>query len=319
MRRLPSLIALMLSFAVPVLAAAQPVDPPAEGAAGQDNAGTLPDAPDAPPSEPAEAAPAPSAPAPAPTTDAPPPGYGQAPPPGYGEAPPPSDPYLPPLERSYPAPPPPQAPDKEGFSMPPWSARIDPFNWLLEGRLGLELEAGVLDFMTVELVPTFVVNDRPPTLNLSGAPDVLRQESNGLGPISGGALDVGLWLDGKAFRGYVIRVGVATYGYTYRTEDDAGDIDSVDSSETEGFAMFGSHARWGAFTIAGGIGLGVQLSKESRCFPDGATSVTQARSSGCDDELQISTKRDASEIVNLHSSIYPVDLFGRFSLGIVID
>ena len=31
--------------------------------------------------------------------------------------------------------------------------RIDPFNWLLEGRLGLELEIGILKFMSFEMVP----------------------------------------------------------------------------------------------------------------------------------------------------------------------
>jgi hypothetical protein len=164
-----------------------------------------------------------------------------------------------------------------------------------------------------------VVNDKPPTLNLSGAPDVLRQESNGLGPISGAAVDVGLWLDGKAFHGYVIRGGVSTYGYTYRTEDDVGEIDSVDANETVGFVMFGSQSSWGAFTIAGGIGLGVQLNKKQRCFPQGATSVGQATTSGCDDELQIAIDRQAQDVVNLHSSIYPVDLMGRFSLGVLFD
>jgi hypothetical protein len=203
--------------------------------------------------------------------------------------------------------------------MPPWSARIDPFNWLLEGRMGLELEVGLLDFMTVELVPIFVVTEKPPTLNLDGAPDLLRQESNGLGPISGASLDVGFWLDGSAFHGYVIRVGITNYGYTYRTEDDLGEIDRVDAVERMAFAMFGTQASWGAFTIAGGIGLGMHLNKEQRCFPAGATSTSQAVSSDCDDELLIATRRDVQEAVNLNGSLFPAELAGRFSLGILIE
>jgi hypothetical protein len=316
MKRALGLIVLVTSFAVP--AAAQP-DPEAPDAPPDDSTGQLPDATDAPPDAPADspdepanaAVPVTQPPAaPAPVDAAPPP---------TEAGPPPADPYLPPLEPSYREPPPRKPAGEGGFEMPDWSARIDPFNWLLEGRLGVELEVGLLDFLTVELVPTFVVNDKPPTLNLSGAPDVLRQESNGLGPISGAAVDVGLWLDGKAFHGYVIRGGVSTYGYTYRTEDDVGEIDSVDANETVGFVMFGSQSSWGAFTIAGGIGLGVQLNKKQRCFPQGATSVGQATTSGCDDELQIAIDRQAQDVVNLHSSIYPVDLMGRFSLGVLFD
>ena len=67
--------------------------------------------------------------------------------------------------------------------MPPWSVRMDPFNWLLEGRLGLELEVGLLNWLSVEFVPVFVVNDQPPAFNFSGREDPLTQESNGLGRI----------------------------------------------------------------------------------------------------------------------------------------
>jgi hypothetical protein len=268
--------------------------------------------PAAPPEAPAEAAPAaeqpPAEPAPEPQAEPPP-----------REAPAP-DPALPPLEPAQPPPPPPepQEPDK-GFTMPPWSVRLDPFNWVLEGRLGLELEVGLLDFMTVELVPVFVVSDRPPTLNLDGAPDVLHQESNGIGPISGASLDVGFWLDGTAFHGYVIRVGITNYGYTYDTKDADGAIDSVDVTERVAFAMFGSQVNWGAFTLAGGIGLGIHLNRQERCFPAGATSTNQAVTSGCDQELAIATSRDPIEAVDLNGGLYPAELVGRFSLGILID
>lgn len=203
--------------------------------------------------------------------------------------------------------------------MPPFSVRIDPFNWLLEGRLGLELEVGILKFMSVEVVPVFVANEKPPTLNLSGAPDTLRQESNGLGPISGASLDVGFWLEGKALQGYVIRLGVTNYGYAYRTEDDAGEIDSVETTEREVFFMFGSQSNWGAFTIAGGIGLGLHLNKDQRCFPDGATNVGQVTDQNCDDELQIAADRNLENVVDLHGGLFPADLFGRFSLGVVFQ
>ncbi|MBK7580862.1 MAG: hypothetical protein IPI67_11710 [Myxococcales bacterium] len=277
--------------------------------------------------EPAPPPPPPApAPAPAPSATAPaglPPTGTQAPPSAsaYDTEPPPpqQQPGYAPLDYGAPPPPPPEKPSGNGFEMPPWSLRVDPFNWLLEGRLGFETEVALFNFLSVEVVPVFVANEKPPTLNLGGAPDVLRQKSNGLGPMSGAAVDVGFWLDGKPLRGYVIRVGMTNYAYEYRTEDDAGLIDKVETVEREAFFMFGSHSRWGAFTISGGIGLGLHLNKQQRCFPSGATSPSQATSDKCDNQLLISIDRQAQDQVDLNGPLFPADLFGRFSLGVSFD
>jgi hypothetical protein len=203
--------------------------------------------------------------------------------------------------------------------MPPWSVRIDPFNWLLEGRLGLELEVGLLKFMTVELVPVFVVNDQPPSINFSGIDDVLYQHSNGLGALAGSSIDVGFWFSGKAFQGYVGRVILTNYGYTYETKDDTGKIDEVSHTERHLYGYLGSQSSWGAFTIAGGIGLGVELNKEQRCFA--TNEVASAQTSGCedDDEQLIALARDVSAVADVNSPFHPIQLMARFSLGIVID
>lgn len=274
--------------------------------------------PEPPPPPPAEPAPPPADPALAPSAAPAPP-----PPPTAPEPEPApeagQDPALPPLDYSAagPPPPPPEKPER-GFQMPPWSARVDPFNWLLEGRLGLELEVGLLDFLSIEVVPVFVAAEKPPTLNFRGSNDVL-QKSGGLGPISGASVDLGFWLDGNVFRGYVIRAGITNYGYEYRSEDDAGVIDQVDVTEREAFFMFGSHSRWGAFTISGGIGLGLHLKKQQRCFPKGATSPGQATTDQCDNQLLIALDRGASKVVDLNGPLFPADLFGRFSLGVTFD
>ncbi len=272
--------------------------------------------PTAQPPTPAEPPPADEpTPPPEPTPEPEPP---QAAPPTAAGPPSGSDPNLPPLDySSAPPPPPPQKPSG-GFEMPPWSARIDPFNWLIEGRLGLELEIGILDFLSVELVPVFVVSEKPPTLNFRGSTDVL-QKSNGVGPISGASIDVGFWLGGEVFRGYVIRAGLTNYGYEYRTEDDAGTIDQVEVTEREAFFMFGSHSRWGAFTISGGIGLGLHLNKQERCFPEGATSVGQVTTDKCDSQLLIARDRGLQDIVDLNGPLFPADIIGRFSLGVTFD
>ena len=251
----------------------------------------------------------------------PPPGYRQQPPPGYQQQPPPGYQQPPPQGYGYgynpPPPPPPKKPEDSGFKMPDLSVRVDPFNLLIDGRLGIELESSVWKFISVELVPVFVVNSKPPTFNyFNTRKDQLSQHSNGLGALAGTSIDAGFWLNGKPFKGYVLRVIFTNYGYTYRTTDDAGSIDQVSHTERRLYGYFGTHSKWGFFTIAGGIGLGVELNKQKRCFADTATSVADATTSGCN-ELDIALDRNLKEIANLNGALYPIDIMARFSLGVV--
>lgn len=199
--------------------------------------------------------------------------------------------------------------------MPPWSVRIDPFNWLLEGRLGLELEVGVLSFMTVELVPVFVTTSKPATLNFSGFDDPVRRDSNGLGAMSGASIGAGFWIGGKPFRGMVLRAIFENYGYTYRALDGSTEVDRVSHTERVLMGMFGSMSRFGAFTITGGIGLGMDMNKEERCYTptDGPGAPT---GSGCGD---IHLLVPPNSIYSVTSGIYPVVLRARFSLGVTFD
>ncbi len=196
--------------------------------------------------------------------------------------------------------------------MPDISVRIDPFNLLLEGRLGLELETQVYKFLTLELVPVFVTTKQPPTLNYSTYDSTISQSSNGIGAISGAAIDAGFWFGRKPLEGNVLRVGLSDYSYKYDSKDAIGPIDSVTHTDREFFVMFGQHSRWGAFTIAGGIGLGYELNKQNRCFDAGFN----ATSSCPKDQLLIKIDR-AGNVGNLDSFLYPFDLLARFSLGVV--
>ena len=107
------------------------------------------------------------------------------------------------VRRAAPPPPPPERPERrEASKMPPFSVRVDPFNWLLDGQLGFELEVGLLDFMSVELVPMFVVNEQPPTFNyFVGSEEPLSRESNGLGPLAGTSIRARFLARGKAPQG----------------------------------------------------------------------------------------------------------------------
>jgi hypothetical protein len=293
---------------------------------GQPGYGEMP-----PPSQPPPASPPPDGPPPQQGYGQPPPqqGYGQPPPQqGYGQPPPQqgqsqySQPPPPPRERveEPPLPPPKEKePEGEGFKMPGWSVRIDPFNWLLEGRLGFELEVGLTKWMTAEIVPVFVVQEEPVFMSLRDVGPRIKQESNGLGALSGSSIGLGFWLGGTAFHGYVLRAILTNYGYTYASYDEAGvKLDSLSHTDRVFMGMIGSHARFGAFTIAGGFGLGVDLNKEERCYTSTATSVAD-RTTGCNGlQLFLGNTTNANRI-DVSSAFYPVVLALRISLGVTFD
>ncbi len=202
-----------------------------------------------------------------------------------------------------------------------FSIRLDPFNWLIEGRLGIELEMTAWKFISVELVPILVTNTSPPAVNLSGFDSALSQHSNGIGPFSGARLGAGLWLSGTPFEGYVLRLDLTNYGYTYEAKDGAGVIDKVSFTERRLIGFFGSHSRWGPFTLAGGIGLGYELNQQERCkltHVASAGDAIEGVSTGCKGELQIGIDRSSlGSVANLNGSLHPVYLEFRFSLGFV--
>ncbi len=196
--------------------------------------------------------------------------------------------------------------------MPDISLRIDPFNLLLEGKLGLELEVELYKLLSLELVPVFVISESPPTLNYSTyEKSSLSQASNGWGPLSGAAIDLGIWFGGKPFKGTVLRAGFSNYAYTYTTT--APGNDSVSHTSRQLFAMIGSHSRWGVFTLAYGLGLGYELNQQNRCFDRLGNPISE-----CDkDELLIKLNRDGSSYADLSSYLYPFDFLARLSLGVV--
>jgi hypothetical protein len=314
----------LIALAAPVLAqdAPAPVAPASEPVPAETAPAAPPVDPVAPPAEELPPPPPPQEPAPMPQYDGQLGADGQA---HYTGEPPEEDYGY--EDASYPLP----EPDDDGrggdgFVMPPFSIRLDPFNWLIEGRLGLELEVGVLDFMTIELVPIFVANEEPPTFNFSGREDPLSQESNGIGPIAGASLGVGFWFAGEPLNGYVIRAALTNVGITYKASDASGVFDKVSHVERRFVAMIGSHSRFGFFTIAGGLGLGYELNQAERCYTDGVNSDSVATRNGCPDgELQIAIDDPGAlggrppSVVDLNGFLHPVYLEGRFSIGVSFD
>jgi hypothetical protein len=202
-----------------------------------------------------------------------------------------------------------------------FSVRFDPLNWLLLGRLRVELEASVWKFISVELVPTFVTSKSPIALNYAGLDDPLTQHSNGIGPLSGASLGAGFWLSGEPFQGYVIRLNFTNHGYVYRSADSAGTIDRVTFTERRLMAFFGSHSRFGPFTFAGGFGLGYELHHVERCglatVSSDAIDSVAGRTSGCHGKQLIALDRSLDERADLNGPLHPVYFEARFSLGVV--
>jgi hypothetical protein len=205
--------------------------------------------------------------------------------------------------------------------MPAFSIRMDPFNWLIEGRLGVELEVAAWKFISVELVPVFVVNTEPPTFNFSGREDTVSQHSNGLGPVAGTSIGAGFWLGGRAFQGYVLRAVFTNYAFTYKASDRNGTFDQVDFTERRIMAFVGSYSSIGVFAIGGGVGLAYELNQQSRCFSGGSRIVA---STACkdDDEQDILVERINNGrvvVTDLNGGLHPFYLEARISLGVVFD
>lgn len=335
-RSAAALAAFALSLTAPTLSIAQTA-PPTAGF------------PPPPPAQPAQPAPQPAAPAqPAPQqppVQSPPaggqtgaaPASGQPPPPPTGPPPPvyqaaPSAPAYaqpqsapppPPAYGSQPAiveppPPPPPKPQQKGLLWPPpWSVRLDPFTLIFYGHLNIELEVGLLKWLSVELVPQFVTSETPPLWSgFNDRADYVRQASNGWGPLSGTSIGAGFWLQGKPLEGYVLRAIFTNYGYTYQSYGANGvKVDEFSHTARVLMAMFGSNSTFGVFTIAGGIGLGVDLNNQHRCYPAGANSIDDAQPSGCD-TLQLALDPSVRSVGIVSSSIYPAVIAARISLGV---
>ena len=215
-----------------------------------------------------------------------------------------------------------EAPKSESkLELPTMSVRVDPFNWLLAGRLGFELESQVWKFISVELVPIFIVNDQPPYLNLNliGVPNTLRQKSAGIGALAGTSVGVGFWLNGTPMEGYVLRAEITNYSINKDTA-----IDHVNYVEREFQVMIGQHSKWGPFTIAGTFGIGSMLNKHERCFAENAIDAGSPQTSGCPNSKQMLLGVTPSGglpgnmgVINLNGWAYPIDLVLRISLGVV--
>lgn len=198
-----------------------------------------------------------------------------------------------------------------------YSVRLDLLNWLLLGRLSIELEAALWKFLSVIVTPVFVLAKSPIAINYAGVDDPVTQHSRGIGPLSGISVGVGAWLWGEPFKGYVLRLELTNYGYSYRSDDDAGRIDRVSFTERRVQLFIGSHSRFGAFTFAGGFGLGYELNQQTRCGLSASGDSIQSRTNDCRGRQQIALDRGVQERMDLNGPLHPVYFLARFSLGVV--
>ncbi|MBX3184676.1 MAG: hypothetical protein KIT72_05310 [Polyangiaceae bacterium] len=238
------------------------------------------------------------------------PGYGQPPPPGYGQQQPGYGQQQPGYGQPQQAPPPP-AKKSKGFELEGWAVRLDPLNWLLQGRLPISGDIALTEWFSVELRPVFVVNEQPPMLNFKGVDDTIYQESSFIGAMSELSVAASFWLEAP-LEGYVLR-GVLNYAsYDFVAKDNQGEFDRVTDSGAQVLFFFGSYGKYGPISIGGGIGLGTHLGSGERCL-DGAT-----RPNGCDRELHIRVNRGGS-FGDIRNGLYPIILDTRLEFGVVFN
>ncbi|MCA9626246.1 MAG: hypothetical protein KC766_01210 [Myxococcales bacterium] len=259
----------------------------------------------------------------------PPPGYGQPPPPGYQQqppppgyqqAPPPGYQQQPGYSQGYggaPPPPPPKKSSGSDFEIEGWAVRLDPLNWLLQGRLGISGDIALTEWFSVELTPVFTVNSEPPAFNLHGREDTLSQEGNFIGAMSEINLGASFWLEAP-LEGYVLRAIYNHAAYSYKATDDQGQFDAVDEKSDKLIFFFGSYGKYGPVSIGGGLGIGYYLGNQQRCAEDGGQLPQNARTSDCDGELNIAIDRQGN-YADIHPGIYPIDISGRIEFGVVFN
>jgi hypothetical protein len=134
---------------------------------------------------------------------------------------------------------------------------------------------------------------------------------------------VGFWLQGKALKGNVLRVILTNYGYKY-----SAPLDSVTHTERQLLFYIGDHSRWGAFTLVGGFGLGLELHKQRRCYvpsnPTDSPSQWLFQPSNQCEENALWLRVDKENLrgveppqIDLSGGLAGIQLLGRISLGVV--
>lgn len=215
--------------------------------------------------------------------------------------------------------------------------RVDPLNWILYGRLGLELEIEAFEWLTVQAVPMFVVSEQPVVFNQA---DDIYQKGDGLGALAGASLGLGLWLDGDSFNGTVLRPAFIFNAIEYRSEAledlDGGSLGGVAAGEVIDKATvkqqrlsltIGSHRTWGYFTFAGAFGLEYELNKDRRCIAQvGDIYEASTDESVCTDDDEfilarepLGTNAKPEAQANLLNDLHPFDIAASISLGFVLD
>lgn len=221
-------------------------------------------------------------------------------------------------ERPYVAP----EPEQE-TKFPDFSVRFDPLNWIIYGKLGVEIELEAFEWLTIETIPVFVMMREPVFLA-----DDVRQYANGLGPLAGASLSAGFWLEGDSFRGTVLRTGITSYAYRYETIGQPGEpkegevFDAAKLSQTRLILMLGSGRKIGYFTLSGGFGIEYELTRDRRCAVQIPNGSFQARSETkeCDsDQFELLRRSSQRDVENLRGPLFPFEFSVRFSLGFVLD
>jgi hypothetical protein len=179
--------------------------------------------------------------------------------------------------------------------------------------------------MSFELAPEFVINTKPVVIGSFERPDALTQHSRGLGALSGTSIGVAFWLMGTPFKRYALEIMLTNHAMKYETKDDEGLIDVVDTSERRLTLMLRSPTRFGAFVFDFGIGIGIELAKQTRCIDNtvGFPATDQAFGDCSERDILIKLEDTTTQMpdrANVNTAEFnSVDIATRLSLGVAFD
>ena len=225
-------------------------------------------------------------------------------------------------------PPPRPRPEREpsgrsALVLPAFSLRADPLEILVEGQLGLQFEVRIAQGLSLEFVPIFLLSSTPLAWDLLAfnfRNDRVSQHSNGIGPLAGAAIGVGIWFGGRPFHGPVLRLQLTNYGIEYQSKLGDTVIDSAVFTERRLGLSFGRAYRLGPIIFELSAGLRYELNGAERCDLMRQGGGFRASDSDCDGTFLIATQSGGGGgAVELFRGMGPFALTGRLAIGFVIE
>lgn len=205
------------------------------------------------------------------------------------------------------------------YRFPDLHIGFEPLEMIFEARFTPSIEVALWKMFSLEVTPMFLINDSPMLWDLYGThardEDVFRS-SDGIGPLLGGSVSLGVWLNGRPFRGTFLRPFITNYAAKYTAKIDGVLHDTQRFVERRLGLLLGTMKRLGPLSLSGAIGLSYELNDAQGCELDDEGSGFSPTSQDCGQRLLIASQRGTSD---LFGPLHPLQIEGRVLVGVVFD